>query len=134
MPRIQPTLINPRSTKEKRRELRKPLTEPELMLWQHVRTRQLGGFYFRRQHGVGPYIVDFCCVSARLIVELDGAQHQSAEASVYDSERTKYLESLGYRVLRFDNVEVYRSLDRVLGRILELLSERAPQTSPVSKA
>jgi very-short-patch-repair endonuclease len=80
-------------------ELRKEQTEAEAKLWSRLRSHRMGGIHFRRQHAIGNYIVDFCARRRKLIIELDGSQHLQQEE--YDVERTKYLESLGYRVMRF---------------------------------
>lgn len=93
MPRAQRS--NPK-TKHKAIELRKESTLAERKLWSRIRNDQLG-VTFRRQHAVGVYIPDFCSPKAKLIIELDGSQH--LEQQEYDSERTKYLESQGYRVI-----------------------------------
>ena len=85
------------------RELRARSTDAEWKLWSILRNRQLGGFKFRRQVPIDRYFADFACLDARLIVELDGSQH--ADRGEYDTERTRMLESLGWRVIRFDNME-----------------------------
>ena len=79
----------------------------------------LGGYKFRRQHSVGPYILDFFCPSEMLAVELDGDSHFTDEAIAYDCERTAYLNALNIRVIRFLNTDVYDNLNTVGERILE---------------
>ena len=96
-------------------ELRKQQTEAEAILWAHLRAHRMCGVQFRRQHAIGKYIVDFCSPRRKLIIELDGSQHLNQIE--YDQQRTVYLESLGYRVLRFWNNEVAGQIDRVLGVI-----------------
>jgi very-short-patch-repair endonuclease len=86
------------------RALRRQSTDDEWKLWAIVRGRQLGGFKFRRQFPIDRYFTDFACIEAKLIVELDGSQHQERE--VYDAARTAVLERYGWRVIRFDNREV----------------------------
>jgi len=86
------------------RALRQASTEAEWKLWTVLRNRQLGGFKFRRQVPIGRYFADFACLEGRLIVELDGSQHQ--DRVEYDARRTNELESCGFRVLRFDNYDV----------------------------
>src|SRR3989338_8545860 len=86
------------------RHLRSSQTPAEEALWQQLRLRQLAGHKFRRQQPLGPYIVDFACLEARLIVELDGGHH--AARAEYDAERTAWLEAQDFRVLRFWNHEV----------------------------
>ena len=104
------------ATTSRARQLRKDSTQAELTLWRHVRGRQLAGWKFRRQVPLGQYIVDFVCFERRLIVELDGGHHQ--DQAVYDNHRTEWLESQGFRVLRFWNNEVLGQLEAVGQAIL----------------
>jgi very-short-patch-repair endonuclease len=97
------------------RDLRHRMTPAEQILWAALRRRQLAGLYFRRQHPTGPYILDFFCASCGLVVELDGAVHETLHE--YDEERTRYLTTYGYRVIRFANEAVVRDLPSVLARI-----------------
>ena len=83
-------------------------------MWAQLRARCCGGFKFRRQHRIGPYFVDFCCVAQHLIIELDGSQHAEPEEERLDGLRTAYLSQQGYRVLRFWNSQVNIELDSVL--------------------
>ncbi len=101
------------------RQLRRHSTEAESALWKHLRARQLDGYKFRRQVPLGQYVVDFVCFERRLIVEVDGGHHQGQ--AVYDDERTKWLESQGFRVLRFWNNEVLGQIDGVAQAILKEL-------------
>ena len=94
------------------RQLRKNQTDAEQKLWSHLRRRQLDAFRFRRQQPIGPYVVDFFCPEARLIVEVDGGQH--AERTEQDAERTEWLEARGYRVARYWNNEVLGNIEGVL--------------------
>ncbi len=107
------------------RRLRHTQTDAEQKLWQALRSRQLHGAKFRRQHPVGPYVTDFCCTKLHLILEIDGGHH--GEQAEKDDERTAYLVSRGYRVLRFWNNEVLTMTDSVLERVLEATS---PSPSP----
>ncbi len=86
--------------------------------------RQLRGRKFRRQHSVGPYILDFYCPSEKLAVELDGATHDHEAAQTYDTKRSAFLEGLGIRTLRFENEEVRKNMEGVL-RAIEARFERA---------
>ena len=116
---------NRRTTPEifyRAKELRRNQTEAEARLWARLRAHRMDGAGFRRQHAIGPYIVDFCAPRARLIVEVDGSQHMGQEA--YDEERTKYLQAKGYRVLRFWNHEVMDQIDAVLAVILDAVREQ----------
>ena len=107
------------------KQLRRNPTPEEGRLWQAVKAKRLAGAKFRRQVPIGPYVADFLCVSARLVVELDGSQH--GEAVEADAVRTRYLEGEGYRVLRFWNNEVAGNLDGVIRTI-----ERALREGPTS--
>ena len=111
----------PRLARDRARNLRLAQTEVERTLWQKLRNRQLNGFKFRRQHPIGPYIVDFFCLDARLAIELDGSQHGDERAVEDDERRTAYLNDQGYRVLRFWNQEVIDNLDGVLEAITQHL-------------
>jgi very-short-patch-repair endonuclease len=96
--------------------LRRDQTSSEARLWGELRNRRLGGWKWRRQAPIGPFIVDFYCPDARLVVELDGPQHQESRA--YDARRTQYLEAQGLRVIRFGSEGVWGGdLDRILWRI-----------------
>lgn len=99
--------------------LRKQLTDAERRLWYHLRSRRLSGYKFRRQHPVGPYFADFACLEAGLIVEVDGGQHADQHDS--DARRTAYLQSQGFKVLRFWNHEVLGDTEAVLQAILREL-------------
>jgi len=103
--------------KNRARELRSNQTDVEAKLWRCLRDRQVFGAKFRRQHPIGSYIVDFCCPTLRIIVELDGGQH----GEKVDTRRTAYLEAQGYRVMRFWNNEVIDGLEGVLEAILRAL-------------
>ena len=97
------------------RKLRKEPTPAERKLWAYLRGNKLHGVNFRRQHAIGRYIPDFCSVKEKLIIELDGSQH--LEQKEYDAERTKYLESQGYRVIRFWNNQVMNDIEAVVRAI-----------------
>ncbi len=99
------------------RGLRQTPTTPERLLWSSLRDRQLGGFKFRRQHPVGPYVLDFYCPVAKLGIEVDGGIHNAL--TEYDEDRTAHVERYGYRVIRFTNEEVLDRLESVLRRILD---------------
>jgi very-short-patch-repair endonuclease len=114
------------------RKLRKSSTDAELRLWLHLKNRNLGGFKFRRQHPIRPYIVDFVCLEQSLIVELDGGQH--AAQITRDAERTARLESMGFRLIRFWNDDVLKQTDAVLEEILRQLSTPHPNPLPASGA
>src|SRR5689334_16854123 len=101
------------------RSLRAHATDAERCLWRHLRNRHLGAYRFRRQQPMAGYVVDFVCMRARLIVEIDGGQH--ADDLLHDLERTRDLARCGFRVIRFWNHEVLQQTDAVLESILEAL-------------
>jgi very-short-patch-repair endonuclease len=104
------------------RNLRQNLTSAECELWSRLRRRQLAGFRFRRQHTIGPYICDFVCPEAAVIIELDGSQH--LDATAYDARRDDFLRSQGYRVLRFWNGHVLSETDSVIETIFQALNRK----------
>ena len=111
------------------RELRAQATKAEMVLWQKLRRKSFYGLRFRRQFPIGPYFGDFVCLPARLVVELDGAQHADSVTARYDQRRTEWLASQNFRVLRFWNGEVFNDVDRVLEVIdSELLAGPLPLT------
>jgi very-short-patch-repair endonuclease len=118
----------PSLQKGRARRLRENQTDVESKLWSRLRGRQLRGGKFRRQHPIGPFIVDFCCIERGLVVELDGGQH--AERNVAGERRTRLLERFGYRVLRFWDNDVLTNLDGVLERISEVLEGPHPCSLP----
>ena len=91
------------------KELHRNLTPAEARLWSRLRSHRMGQVHFRNQHAIGEYVVDFCSPARKLIIELDGSQHLDQEE--YDADRTAFLESRGYRVLRFWNGEGGWQLD-----------------------
>ncbi len=105
--------------KERARQLRKNSTDAENHLWYFLRNRHLCKHKFRRQYPIPPYIVDFICLSKKLIVELDGSQH--ANAKTYDHKRAQFLHQQGYSLLRFWNNDVFENVDGVLQSILDAL-------------
>jgi very-short-patch-repair endonuclease len=111
------------------RRLRRDQTDAERKLWFRLRDRRLNGLKFRRQVPIDRYVVDFCCESAHLIVELDGGQH--AERSAEDAARTAPLEARGYLVLRFWNNEVLQNMDGVLEVIAGTARPVPPHPNPL---
>ncbi len=97
------------------KRLRREMTPAEAILWRHVRAKRFSGFKFRRQQPIGPFITDFVCLAAGVIVELDGETHVGKED--HDANRQAALEALGYRVLRFLNGDVYDDLEMVLENV-----------------
>ncbi len=109
----------PRPVVADARRLRKKMTPPELLLWQRLRGKP-NGFKFRRQHPIGPFIVDFFCAQANLVVEIDGAVHDNEAAQSYDHKRQQDLESRGLRVARVSGADVMSGVDTVAAAILAL--------------
>ncbi len=106
------------------RTLRNQATDAERHLWQHLRHRQLGGHRFRRQVPILGYIADFACLDAKLVIELDGGQHQ--ERRSYDERRDRRIEARGFRVLRFWDNQVLQETLAVLDIILRALESTCP--------
>ncbi len=106
--------------------LRQNMTDAEHCLWKHLRGHRLDGIKFKRQQPIGPYIVDFVCFDARLVIEIDGGQHLESKT---DHVRDTWLSEHGFRVLRFWNNEVLNETAAVLERIIESLPP-LPNPSP----
>ena len=112
-----------------RRILRNNPTPAEEQLWYKLRGKRLEGFKFRRQHGIGRYIVDFFCPQIRLIIEIDGSIHEHEQVVVYDSLRAKEFEQSGFLVLRFSNEQVLHEIDQVIDSIRQTCFLRCRHTS-----
>jgi very-short-patch-repair endonuclease len=107
------------------RGLRHETTEAERKLWPCLKQIALNGSHFRRQATIGPYFADFACHALRIVIEIDGGQHNE---SASDAARTRYLEALGYRVLRFWNNDVLNNAEGVAEVIAAAIAERIPPT------
>ena len=105
--------------RDEARRLRRNQSDAEYALWTELRGHKFHGLKFRRQHPIGPYIVDFCCINKRLIIELDGSQH--LESTEYDERRTTFLNRQGFRVVRFWNHEALLGMENVLEKIRQLI-------------
>ena len=116
----------PTRTRRTARTLRHAQTDAEAKLWYRLRAGRLLGHKFRRQHPLPPYVVDFACIESKLIIELDGGQH-SVES---DRMRTAFLETQGFRVLRFWDNELLNTMDAVLEAIVCALRDRTLTPSP----
>jgi very-short-patch-repair endonuclease len=103
------------------REMRSHPTATERALWWRLRNRKLGNLKFRRQRPEGSYVADFVCLEAKLVVEVDGVQHQG---SISDRQRTQDLKRIGFDVIRFSNEEVLQDIDAVCARILRIATMR----------
>jgi very-short-patch-repair endonuclease len=111
------------------RQLRQDMTDAERWLWRELKAKRFDGRKFRRQAPIGIYIVDFVCFASKIIIELDGGQH--ASQANRDETRTAWLNSQGYRVLRFWNYQVFEESESVLESIwLALRDAPSPQPSP----
>jgi very-short-patch-repair endonuclease len=106
---------------EASKKLRRNSTVAEKVLWILLRNRQFKRYKFRRQYVIHPYIVDFICLSKKLIIELDGEQHLNQVA--YDEKRTRYLEGLGFHVMRFWNSQIFNQGEMVINQILQTLQK-----------
>jgi len=100
--------------------LRRNTTDAERRLWAAPRDRRLQGYKFRRQHPIGPFIVDFACTKHHLVIEADGGQHDESPS---DARRTAWLEGQGWRVIRFWNNDILANTEGVVSTILQALSE-----------
>jgi very-short-patch-repair endonuclease len=108
------------------RHMRKEMTPAEWRLWKALRELDISGTHFRRQMPIGPYIADFCCHQAKLVIEIDGAQHTEDANIGQDETRTQFLQARGYRVLRFWNHDVMRNAEGVVLTVLDVLKGRLP--------
>lgn len=113
-----------------KRRLRSNMTGPETRLWSRLRARQLQGLKFRRQHGIGPYIVDFYCPERSLVIEVDSASHADADQILKDQLRDRYFQSLGLHVIRYINDYILKNLDGVLENLAERLLSRSTSPRP----
>ena len=100
------------------------MTDPERRLWSKLRARQLHGLKFRRQHGIGPYIVDFYCPEHSLVIEIDGDTHAEVNQIKKDAVRDQYLRSLGLHVVRYRNDDILKNLEGVLDDLEKRVSEK----------
>ena len=110
-------LRNDPTLKRRRRELRRNQTDAERALWGKVRNKQFFGMKFFRQYSIGPYILDFYCPAMKLVVELDGGQHNESDKKGRDAARSEYLKSQGIDVMRFWNNEVLLDIEGVLSKM-----------------
>ena len=114
---------------EKAKQLRNKMTVAEEVLWVHLK-KGISGYKFRRQHPVGSYITDFFCYKVKLIIEIDGSIHNNDDTRNNDITRQNDLEKMGYTVIRFSNVEVYKQADIVLNKISEIVNNIIKTKAP----
>jgi very-short-patch-repair endonuclease len=110
-------------TFKKAKVLRRNMTKPELLLWEKLRRKQLFGLRFRLQHPINNYIADFYCHSVKLVIEIDGAQHNEAEYKEYDIAREEMMQMLGITTLRFKNKQVIDEVESVISEIKEFIKK-----------
>ncbi|MGL4441543.1 MAG: endonuclease domain-containing protein [Bosea sp. (in: a-proteobacteria)] len=121
----EPEMMTPAASRNAK-VLRRTTTDAEKRLWLHLRRAvALEGSHFRRQVALGAYVADFCSHGAKLIIEVDGEQHGEEDAVRYDAKRTGYLETQGFRVLRFTNLQVLREINMVIDTVAHAV-ERSP--------
>ncbi len=111
-----------RKTIRLRRDLRHNPTAAELAFWSHIANKRFINFKFRKQHGIGPYIVDFYCAQKKVIIEIDGDTHATDKGPERDKNRTAYLESLGYKVIRYNNRDVLNNASGVFEDLAQKLN------------
>ncbi len=110
------------------RNLRKNMTTQERKLWNIIKNKQFYNYKFLRQYVIGGYIVDFICREEKIIVEIDGGQHNQNENIKYDKNRNKYLENLGYKVVRFWNNEIDDNIEGVYRKLQEIVMIKTAPT------
>ena len=116
--------------KQKARDLRNDSTLSEVLLWKHLKGRQMRGYSFRRQRPIDNYIVDFFCPDLMLALEIDGISHDGKKKDIYDKNRQKRLESLGIRFLRFNDRDVKKNIREVVITIEGWIDENPPLAPP----
>jgi very-short-patch-repair endonuclease len=116
------------------RRLRRRLSPPEARLWSRLRARAPGAPVFRRQHPIGPYVLDFCCATARLAVEIDGMSHDAADRPARDARRDAWLREQGIAVMRVPAIDVARRIDEIADGLVPLAMELAVAPSTALRA
>ncbi len=125
-------IFNKSDGKEKRRNLRKNLTNAEKLLWERIRRRQIRNKRFLRQYGVGKYVIDFYCPEIKLAIEADGDTHDSDEEILYDKKRQKEIEKYGITFLQFGNEEIFANIESLIKKI-EAVIDKTPLIPPFEK-
>jgi len=125
-----PVRLLPAQTLARARALRRNETTAEHKLWTLLHSRRLRAAKFRRNHPIGPFFADFCCLDSRLIIEVDGGQHADEAEVARDHQRTTYLRARGFNVMRFWNPEVLTESERVLEQIYEALVNADSEAEP----
>ncbi|HCA66949.1 MAG: hypothetical protein UW40_C0013G0002 [Parcubacteria group bacterium GW2011_GWF2_44_17] len=114
-------LFNQKTQTPRRRKLRNNSPKAESILWYRLKGKQLKGYKFRRQYGIGNYIIDFYVPKAKLAIEIDGESHIGKPVEMRDNKRQEFIEFLGISCLRFTNWDVYENIDGVLEEIISYL-------------
>ena len=125
-----PVRLLPAVTLARARSLRRDQTDAERKLWRLLHSRRLAAAKFRRNHPIGQFFADFCCLKARVVIEVDGGQHADPGQAAYDRRRSAYLESQGFRVMRFWNEAILKESERVLEQIYEALANKEHEEEP----
>ena len=112
------------------KRLRREMTDAEVILWSRLRRDGVPGRRFRRQHPIGPYVADFACVQARLVVEVDGGTHSTSAEVQHDKRRNAYMRSKGWRIFRVTNNDIYKNLENVLDGIVTFAPPPRPPAGP----
>jgi very-short-patch-repair endonuclease len=114
-------LYNKSPSKHLRKKLRNNMPTPEIVLWQHLRNRQINGYKFRRQAGIGNYIVDFYCPKLKLVIEIDGDSHFESNSAIQkDKERQQKIQNNGIKFLRFTNTDITENIEGVIAKISDV--------------
>jgi adenine-specific DNA-methyltransferase len=119
-----PIRLLPAETLARARALRRDQTDAERKVWRLLHSRRFAGAKSRRNHPIGNFFADFCCLKARLVVELDGGQHADEAQTAHDRRRTVYLTSQGFKVIRFWNEEIFKEPERVMEQTYQALAEQ----------
>ena len=118
-------LYNIPSMTKRRKMLRRSSPPAEIILWQYLKRKQLGGYKFRRQYSIGGYVVDFYCPRLRLVIEVDGPSHFiNNEAVKNDQERQAFIESFNIKFVRISNNDIYNNLEGVINKLLSVIQEK----------
>jgi very-short-patch-repair endonuclease len=126
-------IYNRQVDNEKRKKLRKNMTKAEAILWREIKDKKILGYKFRRQFGIGAYVVDFYCPSLKLVIEVDGVTHCTEEEKEYDRQRQTEIEQFNINFVRFTNPEIYDDLYNVLEKIKAKIEELAKGVATPSR-
>jgi very-short-patch-repair endonuclease len=120
-------IFNPKRTKAQRKYLRNNMTKAEVILWSKLKGRNILEYKFRRQHGIGDYIVDFYCPELKLVIEIDGESHYTSKGKIHDKARAKFLNEMSIHILRFTNPQVKQNLEGVIRHIISAIKKLEQQ-------